>query len=762
MSRPPNPVFSKTQVIGSGFALLVLFGICLLIWVRPTTARSAPPNDNLAFNVSAVGSISGRVTNINNSPFSATVDLSDDTDGSFFSVNTDANGAYSFRNLTLGHNYSVTATNSFYGIFASNTPPISPLTGDVTNYDFQVRTPTFTISGVINDQNGKPVNGITLSLELNGGNTRTVTTDNSGAYTFFGCIIFGNYSVMPTNSSYTFSPPSRNYPNIQGNFFTDNYTGVKDTSRPTITITSPTANDTYVTTNNTINLAGTASDDSDIAQVTWANDRGASGVAMGTTSWTANGITLQSGANVITVTASDSAGNTESDRLTVTYASGPVVTITASDANASEAGTDTGTFTFTRNTVSSAALTVNYAIGGTATNGNDYDTIPSSVTIPANAASATVTIKPKDDTQVEGPETVTFTLSNSGAYTVGSPNSATVTIGDNDTNAPTVSITSPANGARFNAPANITINANATDSDGSVSKVEFFANNNKLGEDTSAPYSFVWNSVAPGSYNLTAKATDNIGASTTSSVVPITIGGVVNSVSAATFAQKPVARESIVAAFGDNLAPSAKSATRPLTTKLDGVMVQVKDSGGVERSALLFYISPGQINYLMPRDTAAGLATITVMNGTTAVATGTTQVTQTEPGLFSATSTGRDIASAYVVRVRNGVQTYEAIAQFDTGQNKYIYLPIDLGPATDQVFLVLYGTGIRFRSSLTTVALTMGGSNAQVVYAGPQSEYDGLDQVNALIPRSLAGRGEVDVLLTVDGKPANPLKVYFK
>src|SRR5262245_20162562 len=260
MSRTPHPVFSKTQVIGSGFAISVLFGICLLIWVRPTTARSAPPNDKLTFNVSALGSISGRVIDINNSPFSATIDLSDDTDGAFVSVDTDANGAYSFKNLTLGHNYSVTATNSFYGIFAINTPPISPLAGDVTNYNFQVRTPTFNIGGVINDSNGNPVNGVTLSLELNGGNTRTVTTDNSGAYTFFGCIIFGNYSVMPTNSSYTFSPPSRSYPNIQGNFFTDNYTGTRDTTSPTITITSPTTNDSYNTASNTINLAGTASD----------------------------------------------------------------------------------------------------------------------------------------------------------------------------------------------------------------------------------------------------------------------------------------------------------------------------------------------------------------------------------------------------------------------------------------------------------------------------------------------------------------------
>src|SRR5262249_13054916 len=221
-------------ILSAGFVLSALFGICLLVWVRPATARSAPPNDNLAFNLSALGSISGKVTDINNSPFSATVDLSDDTDGSSSSVNTGANGAYSFKNLVLGHRYSVTATNSFYGIFAINTPPISPLTGDVTNYDFQVRTPSFTIGGLIKDQNGNPVNGITLQLTLNGGNPRPATTDSSGAYTFNSCIIFGNYAITPSNSIYIFSPATRNYPNLQGNFFTENYTVTKDTTPPTI------------------------------------------------------------------------------------------------------------------------------------------------------------------------------------------------------------------------------------------------------------------------------------------------------------------------------------------------------------------------------------------------------------------------------------------------------------------------------------------------------------------------------------------------
>jgi photosystem II stability/assembly factor-like uncharacterized protein len=89
--------------------------------------------------------------------------------------------------------------------------------------------------------------------------------------------------------------------------------------------------------------------------------------------------------------------------------------------------------------------------------------------------------------------------------------------------APTTSITSPANNASFNTPVNVTINADAADSDGSVTKVEFFQGSNLLGEDLIAPYSFTWNNVATGSYAITAKATDNEGAITTSAVVNIIV-----------------------------------------------------------------------------------------------------------------------------------------------------------------------------------------------------------------------------------------------
>jgi hypothetical protein len=87
---------------------------------------------------------------------------------------------------------------------------------------------------------------------------------------------------------------------------------------------------------------------------------------------------------------------------------------------------------------------------------------------------------------------------------------------------PTVSITSPASGATFNAPASITINANASDNV-SVSKVDFYNGSTLLGTDTSSPYSFTWSNVGAGTYSLTAKATDNQSASTTSSAVSVTV-----------------------------------------------------------------------------------------------------------------------------------------------------------------------------------------------------------------------------------------------
>lgn len=91
---------------------------------------------------------------------------------------------------------------------------------------------------------------------------------------------------------------------------------------------------------------------------------------------------------------------------------------------------------------------------------------------------------------------------------------------------PTVALTAPANGATFNAGANITVSANAADANGTVTQVQFFRGATSLGTDTTSPYSVTWNNAAAGNYVITAVATDNAGAATTSATANITVNTV--------------------------------------------------------------------------------------------------------------------------------------------------------------------------------------------------------------------------------------------
>src|ERR1043165_8700087 len=124
--------------------------------------------------------------------------------------------------------------------------------------------------------------------------------------------------------------------------------------------------------------------------------------------------------------------NESNNSTSVSFTAGtPTVTVAATDANAGEPS-NTGQFTITRSGSTASALTVSFTIGGTATNGSDYNTISSPVTIPAGSSSVAITVTPINDTLVEPDETVVLTLASSAAYTVGSPSSATVTITSDD------------------------------------------------------------------------------------------------------------------------------------------------------------------------------------------------------------------------------------------------------------------------------------------------------------------------------------------
>jgi uncharacterized protein (TIGR03437 family) len=246
-------------------------------------------------------------------------------------------------------------------------------------------------------------------------------------------------------------------------------------------------------------------------------------------------------------------------------------------------------------------------------------------------------------------------------------------------------------------------------------------------------------------------------------VYRLNLPAAVASVSAASFAPA-LAGESIVAAFGNGLATVTQAATSlPLPTELAGTRVVVRDSAGVERLAPLFFVAPSQVNYQMPPGAANGLATVTIRSGDGTTSTGSSQINSVAPGLFAANANGRDVAAAVAVRVKaDGSQSFEPVAMFDQAQNRFVPVPIDLGPPSDTVVLVLFGTGIRNRSAQSAVNVKLGGVDALVQYASGAPGFVGLDQVNAIAPRALAGRGEIDVALTADGKAANMVRIAFR
>ncbi|MCA2864052.1 MAG: M10 family metallopeptidase C-terminal domain-containing protein [Microcystis sp. M049S1] len=116
------------------------------------------------------------------------------------------------------------------------------------------------------------------------------------------------------------------------------------------------------------------------------------------------------------------------------------VTLSISPSSVTEDGTTNMVYTFTRSGVTTNALTVNYTIGGTATNGTGYTSIPTSVTFAANSSTATVIVDPTADTTVESNETVALTLATGTGYTVGTPNAATGTINNDDVTLPSITL----------------------------------------------------------------------------------------------------------------------------------------------------------------------------------------------------------------------------------------------------------------------------------------------------------------------------------
>jgi uncharacterized protein (TIGR03437 family) len=237
-----------------------------------------------------------------------------------------------------------------------------------------------------------------------------------------------------------------------------------------------------------------------------------------------------------------------------------------------------------------------------------------------------------------------------------------------------------------------------------------------------------------------------------SNYVPLPVGRTMLNLATTTFRQgaaAPGAIETGYACSGGDLAalPFGAIVAAPsseLSAELAGTSVRVVDAAGVDRAAKLYGLSRSQVNYLIPKETAPGLAVITVRSGDRAIASADLEIQTVAPSFF--------YGSFELLRVRAGVQTIEPVHE----------LTIDMGADTDEVFLMMFGTGFSLANGPRSARASIPGIDVPVLYVGAQGQFPGLDQLNVRLPRELKGRGWVVLKLTIDGQEAGDLSLQFR
>jgi YD repeat-containing protein len=430
-----------------------------------------------------------------------------------FTVTAPATGSHSFqwRMVQQGvERFGTLSTN--VTVQTVNNPPTVSLSSPMNNQVFTAGT-TVQLAA-----NASDTGGSITKVEFFQGTTK-LGEDTTSPYTY-------NWTNVPAGS-YVLTARATDNGGATATSNAVNITVNTPNVPPTVTIAAPTNNATFAN-DTTITITANAVDSDGIVNKVEFFRGGTTKLGEdtnGTDGFSYSWANVQAGPYSLTVKATDNSGAiTTSSGVSITV-SLPVVSVASTDADASEPGSNTGVFTVSRTGGTSMQLTVNFSVSGTAVAGTDYTSVGTAVTIPIGAASRTIVITPIDDTAIEGNETATLTVSSNAAYTLGTPTSATVTIADNDHYTPIVSITSPVGGATFTTPATINITANASEQNGTISKVEFFQGATKLGEDTNGAdgFSYAWTNVPDGSYSLTARATDSYGVAVTSAAVQVNV-----------------------------------------------------------------------------------------------------------------------------------------------------------------------------------------------------------------------------------------------
>ncbi len=411
-------------------------------------------------------------------------------------VQTDSTGYYSFANLTAGGNYTVTPTKAGHILTPAN-QVINNLTG-VQLAQFSVVA--HTISGKVTNSGSVGVAGVTVTLS--GTQSATRLTDVNGNYSFTQLLAGGNYTVTPSKPDYVttylfFPGANRVYNNLSANQTAADFAFTATSGVTLFPVADAHVQDGAANANTNFGPASAmqlrtdsvanSGNNQDVyfkydltpvakniasvklrfsAQLSAAGSVPTSAYSVGATNW------LESGAG------------------SITWANRPAISL-----------------------LSGATATIN----GTALTPYEID----------------VTNYVRNE-KLAGRDIVSLALHNpsaSIAATINSREAATarptlfIQITPTSNIAPTVSLTGPADGASFAPSTTIPLTATASDTDGAVSKVDFYAGTQLLGTSTTSPYTWNWTNAPSGSYALRAVATDNGGLSKASSIANIIVTG---------------------------------------------------------------------------------------------------------------------------------------------------------------------------------------------------------------------------------------------
>ena len=228
--------------------------------------------------------------------------------------------------------------------------------------------------------------------------------------------------------------------------------------------------------------------------------------------------------------------------------------------------------------------------------------------------------------------------------------------------------------------------------------------------------------------------------------------------SAASSSVTSIAQGGLAFAMGQNLAPEGAEILGPSPTTFDSTSVSIEDSKGNVTSAPLIFVSPSQVTFQVPSTVAAGTASVTVTAPGSTQTASNVVIAPVAPAVF--TVNGNGLVAGYATRISaTGTQTVEP-AYAVNAQGSFSAAPINMGSSTDKVYLAIYATGVQ-AAGIANVTVTVNGVNTPVLYAG-NAGYAGVDQINVLLPATLAGSGTVAVQVTASGIAGNTVQVAIQ